>query len=126
MTSVTTSSAITNDSVAHATVPEVGTSQHDTTSATSPRGDRSDAQIRERERRSHVEAELHDVPVGHDVFLALHADPSGGTGGLHAPGLHEVVEGDDLGLDEAALEVRVDLSGRFGGRGSLRDRPGPA
>src|SRR5690606_33899198 len=55
-----------------------------------------------------------------------HADLARRAGGLHAPGLHEVVEGDDLGLDEAALEVGVDLPGGLGGRGALGDRPGPA
>src|SRR4051794_28211854 len=56
----------------------------------------------------HVEAELHHVAVLHDVVLALHADLARGLGGVHRTGRHEVVVGDDLSLDEALLEVRVD------------------
>src|SRR5690349_23004463 len=74
---------------------------------------------------SHVEAELHDVAVRHDVVLALHADPTSLLGLEHGAGSDEVVEGDDLGLDEAALEVGVDDAGGLGGRGALLDRPGP-
>src|SRR6476469_2521233 len=50
---------------------------------------------------SDVEAELHHVAVGHDVVLALHAHLAGRLGGGHGPGVHQVVVGDDLGLDEA-------------------------
>src|SRR4051794_37737964 len=60
---------------------------------------------------SHVEAELHDVAVGHDVVLALHPHPARCLGGVHRPGLDQVVVGDDLGLDEAAPEVGVDDAG---------------
>src|SRR5690242_14930612 len=51
----------------------------------------------------HVEAELHHVAVLHDVVLALHAGLPAGAGLGDASGVHEVVEGDDLGLDEALL-----------------------
>src|SRR3954454_24007211 len=61
--------------------------------------------------QSHVEAELHDVAVGHYVVLALHADAAGLLGLLHRAGGEEVVVRDDLGLDEAALEVGVDDAG---------------
>jgi hypothetical protein len=63
-------------------------------------------------------------PSLHDVVLALHAGLAGGAGGLRRPGRHEVVEGDDLRLDEAALEVAVDDAGGLGRRGALLDRPG--
>src|SRR6476659_7390178 len=56
----------------------------------------------------HVEAELHDVAVGHDVVLALHAHPAAGLRLGHGAGLDELLVGHDLGLDEAALEVGVD------------------
>ena len=75
-------------------------------------------------RPLHVEAELDDVAVGHDVVLALHADLAGLLGLLHRAELHQVVEGDDLGLDEAALEVGVDDAGRLGRGRALADRPG--
>ena len=47
------------------------------------------------------------------------------------PAVDEVVEGDDLGLDEAALEVGVDDAGGLRGGGALgivqaRDSLGPA
>src|SRR5690606_2849125 len=77
------------------------------------------------ELRSDVEAELHHVPVGHDVVLALHADLAGGLGRGHRTGFHQVVVGDDLGLDEAALEVGVDDARRLRSRPALADRPGP-
>src|SRR5690554_2451671 len=73
---------------------------------------------------SHVEAELHDVAVLHDVLLALHAHLALGLGLGHGAGGDEVVEGDDLGLDEAALEVGVDDAGRLRGGRALGDRPG--
>src|SRR5258707_10216393 len=42
----------------------------------------------------------------------------------HRAGGHQVVVGDDLGLDEAALEVGVDDAGGLGSGGPLADRPG--
>src|SRR4051794_27011270 len=72
----------------------------------------------------HVEAELHDVAVRHDVVLALDPDPTARLGLGHRSGLHELLEADDLGLDEATLEVGVDHAGCLGGSGALWDRPG--
>ena len=72
---------------------------------------------------SHVEAELHHVAVGHDVVLALDADLAGRLGGGHGSGGDEVVEGDDLGLDEALLEVGVNDAGRLGRGVALVNRP---
>ena len=43
----------------------------------------------------------------------------------HGAELHQVVEGDHLGLDEALLEVGVDHAGGLGSGGALADRPGP-
>jgi len=53
-------------------------------------------------------AELHHVPVLHDVVPALDPGLAGSAGSGDRAGLDEVVEGDDLGLDEALLEVGVD------------------
>ena len=41
------------------------------------------------------------------------------------PAVDQVVEADDLGLDEAALEVGVDDAGRLGSGRADRDGPGP-
>ena len=48
-----------------------------------------------------------------------------GTSFRDRPQLHELVEGDDLGLDEAPLEVGVDDTSRLRSRPPLVDRPGP-
>ena len=62
-----------------------------------------------------VEAELHHVAVGHDIVLAFDPDLALGLGLVHGPGLDEVGEVNNLGLDEAALEVGVDDAGGHGG-----------
>ena len=73
---------------------------------------------------SDVEAELHHVAVGHHVVLALDAGLAGGARGGDGAGGDEVVERDDLGLDEALLEVGVDHAGGLRGGPALVDRPG--
>src|SRR5699024_4299779 len=73
---------------------------------------------------SHVELELHDVAVSHYVLLALLADLAVVTGLGHGAVLVQVGEADDLGLDEAALDVGVDDTGGLRGGRTLRDRPG--
>ena len=50
----------------------------------------------------------------HHVVLAFHADLAGGLRGGHGASLDQVVVGDDLGLDEALLEVRVDDAAALG------------
>src|SRR5690606_37674816 len=74
---------------------------------------------------SDVELELDHVAVGHDVVLALHAYLAGRAGSRHRAGRHQVVVRDDLGLDEATLEVAVDHPGRLRGGGADRDGPRP-
>src|SRR5580700_2824611 len=74
---------------------------------------------------SHADAELHDVPVSHDVLLAFDARLARGLHLRHRAERHEVVEGDHLSLDEVLLEIRVDLPGGLGCRGALVDGPGP-
>ena len=69
-------------------------------------------------------AELHDVTVVHHIVLAFHADLAGGLRGGHGASFDQVVVGDDLGLDEALLEVRVDDAGGLVGGVALVDRPG--
>ncbi len=56
---------------------------------------------------------MHDVAVLHHVVLALGAHLPGVLGALLAPGGHEIVVGDDLGPDEALLEIRVDDARRL-------------
>src|ERR1700712_3766870 len=75
---------------------------------TPPSGRRLDHELTTSDWPSHVEAELHHVAVLHHVVLALHTHLAGRAGGVHRAGLDEVVEADDLGLDEALLEVGVD------------------
>src|SRR5690606_18447026 len=72
----------------------------------------------------HVEAELHHVAVLHDVLLALHAGLALGARLGDGTAFDEVVERDDLGLDEALLEVRVDDPRRLGRLRTLGNRPG--
>src|SRR5436190_802900 len=57
--------------------------------------------------------------------LAVDADLAAGLRRGHRPGGHQLVEGDDLGLDEAALEVGVDDAGGLRCRPALADGPGP-
>ena len=73
----------------------------------------------------HVESEERDVAVLHDVVLALAAHKALFLGGGHAAAGLEVVEGDYLRADEAALEVGVNLPGGLGGLGAPGDGPGP-
>src|SRR5665811_2443602 len=71
-----------------------------------------------------VEAELDHVAVRHDVILALHAHLACGLGCAHGSCSDQVVEGNNLGLDEAALEVGMDDTGRLGRRRAFGNRPG--
>src|SRR5262245_54618097 len=68
-----------------------------------------------------VEPEVHDVALADDVVLALEAQLAGLLRALLTVERDVVVVGDDLGADEALLEVRVDLAGRL-----RRERPGTA
>src|SRR4051794_7587196 len=72
----------------------------------------------------HIKPELDHVAVLHDVVLALHARLAARPGLGDASGIHQVVEGDDLGLDEALLEVGVDDAGRLRSLRALADGPG--
>src|SRR5690348_17624263 len=74
---------------------------------------------------SDVEAEFDDVAVAHDVVLALDAGLARGPGGGQRAGRDQVLVGDHLGLDEAALEVAVDDAGCLRRRRANLNRPGP-
>jgi len=63
--------------------------------------------------RSDVEAEVEDVAVADDVVLAFLAHLAGVLRPLLAAERDEAVIVDGLGLDEAALDVAVDLRRRF-------------
>ena len=69
-----------------------------------------------------VEAERHDVAVIHDVFLALNPGLALGASLSDRARLDEIVEADDLSLDEALFEVRVDDAGRLRRLGVEEDR----
>src|SRR5262245_40613977 len=73
-----------------------------------------------------VEAEVDDVAVLDDVVLALDAELADLAAARLAAELDEVAPVDDLGADEAALDVGVDLARGARGRGAARDRPGAA
>src|SRR5690606_1298182 len=73
---------------------------------------------------SGVELEQHDVAVLHHIVLALVAGLAGLLGRHLAAQGHEVVIGDGLGADEAALEIGMDDAGRLGGAIALVDGPG--
>ena len=62
----------------------------------------------------HVKAEQHNVPVLHDVVLALTAHQALFLGHGHGAALHQLVKADDLRPDEASLKVRVDFAGGLG------------
>ena len=69
---------------------------------------------------------MDDVAVLDDVVLALEPQlPRLAAPGL-APEPHEVLVGDHLGADEAALDVAVDLARRLEGGRAAADRPGAA
>ena len=59
------------------------------------------------------ELEVHYVPILDDVILALLAKLPGLAAALLAAVGHVVLETGRLGLDEAALEVRMDGTGRL-------------
>jgi hypothetical protein len=67
---------------------------------------------------------VHHVAVDDDVLLALEAQLAGGLHGGLGLVLLDGLVGHDLGADEAALEVRVDLAGRAGRLGAAADGPG--
>ena len=75
----------------------------------------------------HIEQELDDIAVLHDILLALGALQALGLDGsvIEIVGL-EVAVGDDAGADEAALKVAVDLAGSLRSLGTLADGPGTA
>src|SRR5215207_11243717 len=73
---------------------------------------------------SDVEAEVDDVALLHDVVFAFEAEEALLAGGGVGAGAGEVVVGDDLGADEAALDVGVDGAGGLRGARAAGDGPG--
>src|SRR5690606_36882458 len=73
---------------------------------------------------SDVEAEVHDVTVLDDVVLAFQTPLARFLGTGFAVVLDEVVVADDLGADEALLEVGMDHARRLGGGSTDLDCPG--
>ena len=62
----------------------------------------------------HIEQEVDDVAVLHDILLTLGANLALGLGGSHGADVLHILEGDDLGTDEAPLKVGVDLARGLG------------
>src|SRR3990167_6015226 len=75
---------------------------------------------------SDVEPEVDDVPVLHHVLAPLQPVLPGLLGRDLAAECYEVVVSDDLGADEALLDVGVDGAGGAGGRGAAAEGPGAA
>ena len=65
-----------------------------------------------------------DVAVLDDIVLALGAHPARLLGAGLAAVADEILIGDGLGADEAALEIGVDDAGGLGRLGAFLDRPG--
>src|SRR6476646_2599104 len=77
-------------------------------------------------RASDVELEVDHVAVADDVVLALERELGvGAASGLRAE-LDQIFPPDDLGLDEAALEVGVDRARGLRRLAAALDRPGSA
>jgi hypothetical protein len=72
------------------------------------------------------EAEVDDVSVLHDVFLAFQPDLAVIAAGGHRPARHQRVVAHYLGADDAAGDVAVDLAGSELRLNPARDRPGAA
>ena len=73
---------------------------------------------------AHIELELHNISVGHDVVAALLTELAFLLDlGHGAVGGHEIVVGDDVGLDEALFEVGVNHAGGLRGGPALVDLP---
>src|SRR5688500_8908178 len=72
---------------------------------------------------SDIELEVHHVAVAHDVLLALEPKLPGFATPRFPAERDEVLPPDDLGLDEAALEVAVDDPRRLRRLHPRRDGP---
>src|SRR5260221_1465739 len=72
---------------------------------------------------SRREAEVDDVAVLHDVFLAFEADFAMVAARGHRTARDERIVADDFGADEAARDVTVDLAGGELRRRSAWNRP---
>src|SRR5258708_16248765 len=71
-----------------------------------------------------IKSKKRDVAVREDVFLALEPVFAGLAGGGDGAEAGEIVIGNDLGLDEALLEIGVDDAGGLRGLPAFLDRPG--
>src|SRR5258705_1609765 len=71
----------------------------------------------------HVKLEQQYVAVLNDVFLAFHAVEPLVSGGGDGTAADQIVVGNRLGFDEAALEIAVDDAGGLGRGVASVDRP---
>ena len=74
----------------------------------------------------YVEQEVDHVAVLHHILLALGTNQSLGPGSSQGAARLEIVVGNDLGANEAALKVGVNLTGSLGCLGALLNGPGTA
>ena len=75
---------------------------------------------------SNVEKEVDNVAVLHDILLTLRTDQPLGLGIGHGTAILQILKGNHLGADKAALKVGVDFTGGLRGLGALFDGPGAA
>src|SRR5690625_2353245 len=68
---------------------------------------------------------VHDIAADEYGDLTLEPHGAAGLAFRQGAGIDEVVEGDHLRANDSALEVRMDLPGRFRSRGPLGNRPRP-
>src|SRR5438128_3445433 len=74
--------------------------------------------------RLFIEAEVEQIVVLDDVLFGFQALFAGAFGLGFAAGLNKILKTNDLGTDEALLNVRVDGSGSFPGADAFADWPG--
>src|ERR1700731_1984600 len=77
-----------------------------------------------RQVASDVEAKEGDIAIFHDIVAPFEPYLAPFPGRGIGSGRDQVIVGDDLRLDEAALDVAVDDAGGFGRLRSLPDGPG--
>ena len=74
---------------------------------------------------SDIKPEQHNIAFLHDILLAFGTDQSFFPGNRVAAARHQVVEADNFGTYEAALDIGMDFAGCLGRPGTAPDCPGP-
>src|ERR1700722_18583899 len=77
-----------------------------------------------RDSGSDIESEMHDIAFAHDVFLAFKTHLAGVARARLAFASNVISKANDLGPDEAVLEIRMDDTGGLRRGGPRTDSPG--